>query len=270
MFAAATIYARNVFSAWTVQVTLYAVAALLGLIGLLFCVVAGHVVLSRWYDPEIAALMIGGAFLGLAGIVLLVARMRARRPAPGNELAKIALASSAASMTVRTLTSVRAGRIGTSLATGGIGLVGALLMLAGRAVARGTRSVARAASAVENKAELSTGEAAGALASAVGRTARQAASDARSTWDDYQPGLRSRADSIRREVPRLVESALPALTSMLQPEPRRWWAPWRRRPASPLERLGHAFEGREGLAVTVAGAVALAVIASWMSGEKDS
>ena len=105
MFAAATSYARNVFSAWTVQVTLYAAAALLALIGLLFCVVAGHVVLSRRYDPEIAALMIGGGFLALAGLVLLVARLRARRPAPGNDLAKIALASSAASMTVRTLTS---------------------------------------------------------------------------------------------------------------------------------------------------------------------
>lgn len=266
MFAAATSYARNVFSAWTVQVTLYAAAALLGLIGLLFCVVAGHVVLSRWYDPEIAALMIGGAFLGLAGIVLLVAKMRARRPAPGNDLAKIALASSAASMTLRTLTSARTGQLGATLATGSIGLVGALLMLARRAIGGGSSSAAGKA----EDAALSTGEAASALASAVGRTARQAASDARSTWDDYQPGLRSRADSLRREVPRLVETALPALSSMFQPEPRRWWAPWRRRHASPLERLGHAFEGREGLAATVAGAVALAVIASWMSGDKDS
>jgi hypothetical protein len=57
---------------------------------------------------------------------------------------------------------------------------------------------------------------------------------------------------------------------MLQPEPRRWWVLWRRRPASPLERLATAFEGRERLAATVARAVALAVIASWMSGDKES
>jgi len=267
MFAAATSYARNVFSAWTVQVTLYAAAAILALVGLLFCVVAGYVVLSRRFDPEIAALMIGGAFFVLAGIVLLVAKLRARRPAPGNELARIALASSAASMTMRTLSSVRAGRVGASLATGGIGLVGALLMLAGRALGIGGRSVT---AAVADKAELSAGEAAGALASAVGRTARQAASDARSTWDDYQPGLRSRAASLQREVPRLVEAALPALAGMLQPEPRRWWALWRRRSATPLERLAHVFEGRERLAAAVAGTVALAVIASWMSSQNDS
>ena len=266
MFAAATSYARNVFSAWTVQVTLYAAAALLALIGLLFCVVAGHVVLSRWYDPEIAAVMIGGGFLALAGLVLLVARLRARRPAPGNDLAKIALASSAASMTVRSLTSARTGQLGTTLATGSIGLVGALIMLARRAIGGGSSSAAGKA----EDAALSAGEAASALASAVGRGAREAAGGVRATWEDYQPELRSRAASVQREVPRLVEAALPALAGMLQPEPRRWWVLWRRRPASPLERLATAFEGRERLAATVAGAVALAVIASWMSGDKES
>ncbi len=77
MLAAATSYARNVFSAWTVQVTLYVIAGMMGLIGLLFFVVAGHVVLSRSFDPEVAALMIGGGFLILAGVIILVARLRA-------------------------------------------------------------------------------------------------------------------------------------------------------------------------------------------------
>jgi len=266
MLAAATSYARNVFSAWTVQVTLYVIAGMMGLIGLLFFVVAGHVVLSRSFDPEVAALMIGGGFLILAGVILLVARLRARRPAPGNELARLALASSAASMTVRTLTSARRGSLGATLATGGIGLVGAFIMLAKRAISGTSPS---AVDKAEDAAQ-STGEAASALASAVGRSARQAASSMRSTWDDYQPELRSRAASVQREVPRLVEAALPAIAGLLQPETRRWWAPWRRRSASPLERLAHAFEGRERLAATVAGAVALAVIASWMASDKDS
>lgn len=52
---------------------------MMGLIGLLFFVVAGHVVLSRSFDPEVAALMIGGGFLILAGVIILVARLRARR-----------------------------------------------------------------------------------------------------------------------------------------------------------------------------------------------
>lgn len=266
MLAAATSYARNVFSAWTVQVTLYVIAGLMGLIGLLFFVVAGHVVLSRRFEPEVAALMIGGGFLLLAGVILLAARLRARRPAPGNDLARLALASSAASMTVRTLTSARGGSLGATLATGSIGLVGALIMLAKRAVSGASPSAADKA----EEATQSTSEAAGALASAVGRSARQAASSVRSTWDDYQPELRSRAASVQREVPRLVEAALPALAGMLRPEPRRWWLLWRQRPASPLERLANAFEGRERLAATVAGAIALAVIASWMSDNKDS
>lgn len=266
MLAAATSYARNAFSAWTVQVTLYVIAGLMGLIGLLFCVVAGHVVLSRVVEPEVAALMIGGGFLLLAGVILLVARLRARRPAPGNELARLALASSAASMTLRTLTSARRGSLGATLATGGIGLVGALIMLVKRAISGASPTAADKA----EEAVQSTGEAASALASAVGRSARQAASSMRSTWDDYQPELRSRAASVQREVPRLVEAALPAIAGLLQPEPRRWWAPWRRRTASPMERLALAFEGRERLAATVAGAVALAVIASWMSSDKES
>jgi len=270
MFAAVSSYARNVFSAWTMQITLHVAAAILGLIGCLYFVVAGHVVLARHVAPEIAALIIGGAFLLLAAIVLLVARLRARRPAPGNDLAKVALASSAASMTVRTLTSARAGHVGASLATGGVGLAGALLMLAGRAFGRGARSAAHPGQAAERPAELSAQEAAGALASAVGRSARHAASEIRTTWEDYKPELRERAATVQREVPRLVEAALPAIAGMLQPRPRQWWNVWPRRRATPLDRLAIAFEGRERMVAAIAGAVALAVVTSWLNRGEES
>lgn len=131
MFAAAALYVRNIFSSWTTHLTLYAVAATMGLIGLLYFVSSGHAVLARMYSPEAAGLMIGGVFAVLALIMLAFVKMRASRTSPATKgIASLALASTAGRLALRNSGTV--GHVASHLAKPALATAGAGLLLLGR------------------------------------------------------------------------------------------------------------------------------------------
>lgn len=81
------------------------IAAMMAILAIGFAALAGHIALSRHFDPEIAALIVAGSLLVLALIALLVARQVLNRTQ--REL-RSAVASSAAVAFVPTAASMAA------------------------------------------------------------------------------------------------------------------------------------------------------------------
>ncbi len=81
------------------------IAALMAMLAIGFAALAGHITLSRHFDPEVAALIVAGSLMVLALIALLVARQVLSRTQ--REL-RSAVASSAAVAFVPTAASMAA------------------------------------------------------------------------------------------------------------------------------------------------------------------
>ena len=81
------------------------IAAMMAILAIGFAALAGHIALSRRFDPEIAALIVAGSLMVLALIALLVARQVLKKTQ--REL-KAAVASSAAVAFVPTAASMAA------------------------------------------------------------------------------------------------------------------------------------------------------------------
>lgn len=257
MFAAAALYVRNIFSSWTTHLTLYAVAATMGLIGLLYFVSSGHAVLARMYSPEAAGLMIGGVFVVLALIMLAFVKMRASRPSPATKgIASLALASTAGRLALRNSGTV--GHVASHLAKPALATAGAGLLLLGRLLGKPTFEQRGRDLADE---PLSLRESLGAFASAAQRATRHAATEASQKWEELEPELRARASAVQKELPRLW-AQIPSLGDLLAPPPRRF-SPWRKR-ESGFEHVVRSLQNRETVG-TLAAILAVGALAVWLS-----
>ena len=257
MFAAIALYVRNLFSSWTTHLTLYAVAATMGLIGFLYFVSSGHAVLSRIYSPEIAGLIVGGVFVVLALVMMVVVKMRASRTPPATKgLASLAIASTAGRLAIRNGNSL--GYLAGYLAKPALATAGAGMLLLGRLLGRpGVEQ--RGRDLAEDP--LSLRESFSAFTAAAQRAAGHAASEASQKWEEVEPELKARAAAVRKELPHLL-AQLPSITKLIAAPRRSLW-PWRRQ-ESAIERLMHSMQNRETVG-TLAVVIAVGALAIWLS-----
>lgn len=97
------------------------IAAMMAILAIGFAALAGHIALSRRFDPEIAALIVAGSLMVLALIAFLVARQVLKKTQ--REL-KSAVASSAAVAFIPTAASMAARhtRLAAVVGVAGVGL----------------------------------------------------------------------------------------------------------------------------------------------------
>lgn len=257
MFAAAALYARSVFSSWTTQLTLYAVAATMGLIGLLYFVSSGHALLARRYSPETAGLVIGGAFVLFALIVVVIAKTRASRTSTSTKsIASVALASSAGKLVLRNRQTLS--HVAQRLATPAVAGVGAGLLVLGKLLNKPTVEQRGRDLAEE---PLSLKESFGALASAAQRATRQAATEVGEKWEEVEPELRARVSEVQKGLPDLWQQ-VPSLNNLLAP-PRRGFWPWSQRDSGAV-RVLHSLQNPQTVA-TMATLLTVGALAVWLS-----
>lgn len=256
MFAAAALYVRTIFSSWTIHLTLYALAATMGLIGLLYFLSSGHAVLARMYSPEAAGLIIGCVFVVLALIMLAIVKIRAPRTSPATKgIASLALASTAGRLALRNSGAV--GHVASRFARPALATAGAGLLLFGRLLGKPTAEP-RGRDLAEDP--LSLRESIGAFAAAAHRATRHAATEASQKWEELEPELRARATAVQTELPHLWARRR-SLSNLLVPPPRRFWL--RRKHESGLERVVQSLQKGETVG-TVAAILAIGALAVWL------